>query len=162
MNIRNVPGYYFRRPGHCTMCEVDLADEAYMVREPVCWRVLGDVALWSVDWTPVCEPCAGPSRSADASKTYVCGGCGLTIKSAPAWRGKVCSERCEQRTRRARRKTLAMRRCKQCIKTFHGRANARFCSHACKQSAYRGRSVSVSNGPTVIVSKHLDATGPRL
>lgn len=135
------PSYCFLRAGQCTRCEVALGDLAIIVRERACWRILGHgddaVALVAPLWVPVCEPCAGPDARTDRS--YICGGCGIELRSHPRWRGKVCSERCEQRTRRARRRVVDFQVCVRCRKRFPGRAGAKFCSAGCKQAAYRQR-----------------------
>lgn len=112
-----------------------------MARREVVWQVLLDGALRMTEpaWTPLCEPCAGPADTARVTDVRTCGGCGLRMRSPAGWRGRFCSERCEQRVRRARRKVLSSRACHVCKERFTGRADARFCSPACRQLAYRLR-----------------------
>ena len=144
--IRNEPpSYYFRQPGHCTRCKVALDADAYIVREEVCWSILGDWAMTQKEWVPVCEPCAGPAAVDNANRSHVCGGCGLRMRAPGVWGGRVCSARCEQRLRRARRKAMSSRFCLGCNMLFRGRADARFCSPACRQRAYRERAASIAS-----------------
>lgn len=144
MYIRNDDPIHYRRAGHCTRCEIALDDTAYIVRDRVFWRVIGSgensLGLWQLEWVPVCEPCAGPSAVDKAGRSYVCGGCGMEMKGPEAWKSRVCSERCEQRVRRSRKKAMELRACTSCGKSFKGRADARFCSPPCRQQAYRQRS----------------------
>src|SRR4051812_31720803 len=69
-----------------------------------------------------------------------CPGCRSVLAvTVREWRGRTCSERCEQRVRRAERKAYqpqAWQTGQACGVAFQARAGARFCSSACRQRAY--------------------------
>lgn len=135
-------------PGRCTRCTGQLNDSAIIVRERVYWTAsYMPVQFWSVQHVPVCSACASPSEAAQATRSIVCAGCGMMMETPLRWRGRHCSERCEQRVRRLRHAAMApQRRCVVCDVRFPGRADAVFCSAACKQRDYRARRVGAGGG----------------
>jgi hypothetical protein len=121
----------------CGGCERDLA-----VDEPV-WRV-----WWNRrGLRSICQACR---RCYGWGRRYVwssgpCEGCGRIVNEA-RWRPRrFCSRICEDgyyaEQRRARRaEARAGRRCDVCAELLDaGRADARYCSSACRQKAYRRR-----------------------
>src|SRR5271163_1868419 len=142
---------YRERGGHCTRCWGRFGDNmtAYMVIERVAHSVLGygDSAIAAVHvdkWTPVCDACASPKETAHATKQSACAVCGQRVMAPPHRReSSVCSSRCYQRQRRARRRSLAKATCAGCGLGFASkRKHTRFCSDACRQRAYRERTTA--------------------
>ena len=110
----------------------------------------------------ICEPCWEEYGSQDAPNEprerfeRTCGGCGDPIMVAggyhcvepglrrSGWHDYVCSNRCHQRARRKIRQkdrlAFKPKSCDICQRTFKPvRADARYCSSACRQWAYRRR-----------------------
>src|ERR1700676_693433 len=125
----------------------------YMVRENVAWKIIGDeVAFTQQETVPVCDQCVTPNElkfSSWGHEDTNCKGCGLQMKLL-AYRGKrgpwvpavtTCSDRCLQRACRVRRRaSRAMARCEVCKGKFQPkRADARYCSNACRHWTYRLR-----------------------
>ena len=139
-------------------------------------------ATWVQDWSAVCVSCASYEEIAAAKRRVSCKGCGQPMlapyRRVPAVRvdhggsfsldprpilASTCSRRCEQRyrrkLRRGRRDKIA---CAVCEKGFRPvRSDARFCSNACRQWAYRmalkspssiGQVAAPSNGTGVLQS----------
>src|SRR3954454_16506993 len=133
---------YWKRGGHCTRCEKPFPDDetVHMVVELVSWAVCGDIAFVSSKTVAVCEECLKPKEM--VHRKSVCPGCGAIMAiTNPKWRGRTCSERCEQRTRRARQKKALescqpLPTCQSCGAAFRARTGARFCSSRCRQWAY--------------------------
>lgn len=109
-----------------------------MVSEKIICEVLGDAfAITRSETVPVCEACVQPKeRHGDRKRCTVCG-CEMMSD-----RTDLCSNGCAQRRRRARYKHLRpMVICVGCGRQFAPkRRDAKFCSLACKQRAYRIRS----------------------
>lgn len=127
------------RYGHCAKCggellRVILAPDRDIRAIPG-WRWL----------TPLCGQCATPEDIAYASEQMDCPGCGLPMHISPhdamMTKWPACSDRCYQRAwRAARRKTNRAMTCEICETAFQPkRAEARYCSNACRQRAYRQR-----------------------
>ena len=101
---------------------------------------------WEPDFVSVCMACF---KQADADVTSRqqryerrCQGCGEPIMTPTegvfCW--QVCSKRCYQRALRKRHRRENWRCCKVCKDRFEPtRKDARFCSNACRQFAYRAR-----------------------
>jgi hypothetical protein len=75
-----------------------------------------------------------------------CEACGRIVYNSRYWRIKlvVCSERCRQKIYNSRKPHRKVQHrtiiCQDCAKPFTAvRAHQRYCSAACKQSAYRKR-----------------------
>jgi hypothetical protein len=70
-----------------------------------------------------------------------CRACGRELIACKHWRQWVCSDACRMRVRRAKRRTAKPRQsCTVCGKRFAARrSDARTCSPACRQRAYRDR-----------------------
>jgi hypothetical protein len=89
---------YFKRAGQCTRCEEPFGGNratAFMVRERVAWRVLGDrLALCQNERAPVCDACVTVREQAGATRAINCKGCGLPMLTPEWWRGVACSTRC--------------------------------------------------------------------
>jgi hypothetical protein len=134
---------YFKNAGHCTRCDEPFGGNAtaYMVREDVAWTVLdGYTALTQQETVPVCDACVTAQELAKATIDATCVGCGQRMRLNIHWRKATCSNRCEQRERRKRYRAQVRNLCTICFKTFQPkRGDAKFCSSACRQRAYRRR-----------------------
>src|SRR5277367_5559691 len=111
------------RGGHCTRCWHRFGDNmtACMVMERVAHTIFYEDdgsagAAAHVDkWTPVCDACASPKEMASATTQSACAVCGQRVMAPPHRReSSVCSSRCYQRQRRARRRSLAKATCAGC------------------------------------------------
>jgi hypothetical protein len=141
--------FFVKNAGHCTRCGDPFGGNAtaYMVREKVAWSFLGNddngnptSALTQTETVAVCDACVTAAELANATEDATCKGCGQRMKLNQYWRKSACSNRCEQRERRARRLAHRRRYCATCKMAFTPkRADARFCSNACRQRAYRTR-----------------------
>ncbi len=143
----------FLKFGHCTRCETPFAGNspvAFMVWERIAWATyLGDwnVALTQRECVPVCAACLTDDEQAKERRDATCGGCGLPMRFGTFEdhrRTVSCSARCDQRVARKRKQARRLsRQCPQCSTPFRpARADARFCSAACKQAAYRQRALA--------------------
>src|SRR6201990_1423335 len=135
---------YFKLAGRCTRCHgpFDGNTTAFMVSESVVWQVTGAGGFTSPVPVPVCAACATDKEQADATLGLTCKGCGLAMRARwhLLWRrhGLTCSDRCEQRCRRLRRREKK-RTCATCVLEFKTtRTHAKCCSSACRQKKYRG------------------------
>ena len=129
---------YFKRAGHCARCAQPFGDRttAYMAAEIFVVRESAGAAVRRREIAFVCAGCVTPGEAAEATVANVCEGCGQLMQSPVAV--AICSDRCAQRARRARRRREGRQVCAGCGKAFvPGRAGARFCENACRQSAYR-------------------------
>ena len=111
------------------------ASKPFEVRED------GDHTHWSVgqwiadsDWYDV-TPGHTHSR---------CTGCGRLLARTSFWPARLCSEDCQRTARNTRRRVeRAGHTCPSCGNAFTPpRADARYCSPACRQKAYRERLAS--------------------
>ena len=135
---------YFEQSGHCTRCGEPFGGNratAFMVREDLAWAVYEDrLALTQRKVVAVCEACATPSERANATISADCKGCGISMLSSKRWRvapRTTCSTRCAQRWLRLRRRQKRLT-CTACGLAFAAvRADAKFCSKACRQKAHR-------------------------
>jgi hypothetical protein len=128
------------RGGHCTRCHGSIGETANMVFEKVVHTAFGDAAIHVDKWTPVCDPCAKPKEMFHATMPRTCVECGQRMLMPPSCATKVCSSRCYQRNLRARHRAQAFETCLACGSNFAPkRKDARYCSGACKQSAFRKR-----------------------
>jgi hypothetical protein len=142
--------FFFKQAGRCTRCGEPFADNraiAFMVSEMVAWSVMGppgdETALTQRETVPVCSACVTPREEAAATRETTCAGCGQAMRSALAVR--TCCSRCYQRELRARWRDRARGFCAACGQSFKPkRADARYCSPACKQRAWRARAVEVA------------------
>lgn len=109
-----------------------------------------------------------PQEQANATQDATCPGCGqrmrITPNHAEQWRrypSIVCSTRCEQRRRRKRKRMMVGRNvCRTCNMMFKPkRSDARFCSVACKQSAYRRRQMALRSPPMRFAARPLSGEG---
>ena len=94
----------------------------------------------------VCEACASTYGGLPVLDSHPCGGCGRTIATRYPALLTYCSERCEMdaKNQRARDKRADERekvaQCERCGSSFTTtRTDARFCSNAHRQAAYRAR-----------------------
>jgi hypothetical protein len=130
---------------HCAKCGRALAPG-----EPV-WRFrMTHYALfgWSHTVAPLCEQCKGGRWYRGAKE---CEGCGRPVHNQMdrVQRGRtLCSSACRIKAvsaaaRSYRRHARGTKVCDSCAETFEpSRTDARFCSIACKQRAYRKRVTS--------------------
>lgn len=146
--------FYFLKAGHCTRCQQPLASSAFMVKEKIAWRVIGSgadaLALTQKQLAPVCEACPTPKEAAAGIHTITCPGCDITFKHNGRWGRRCCSEACAKRyLRRRKQDCKPERQCAVCKLMFKpARSDAEYCSGACRQWAFRRRSVTGNgNGP---------------
>lgn len=140
--IRNEGAVFIERAGHCTRCWTPFGGNltAWMVWERTAWEIFGDGAVHQDKFTPVCDACVTPKEQARATKNSSCLGCGQRMAVDPRFAVRVCSNRCEQRERRARKRSGRRATCANCGSIFPPkRRDVRFCSNACRQAAYRRR-----------------------
>jgi hypothetical protein len=139
---------HIERHGHCTRCERALTATAVMVQAALAdfWIDNGDGTSspfgYRTRWAAVCEGCASPAEAAEAALTTSCSGCGLPLATTRNRSGRivtVCSRACEQRIAR-KAKRLKKPCCCVCkVRFTSARRDARYCSSACRQWAYRLR-----------------------
>jgi hypothetical protein len=138
--MRNAVTSYFIKADHCTRCHEPLASSAYMVRNRVVVRMIGDdFHIYRKQKVPVCEACTAPAEAALCVNNKPCPGCGLGMKCDGNVR--YCSERCAKRLLRQRRQHWRPKKfCAVCKTSFKPkRSDAEFCSGPCRQWAYRRR-----------------------
>lgn len=155
---------FILKAGHCSRCGEPFAADAvlYMVRHRF-KGLFGDVRRRG----PVCADCMDegghephPNHTGkgcahcrlinslpDFPHTLEihdlrCPGCGRTMRQPVKWRtGRFCSTQCEQRARRAQERSIRRRTCPDvtCRKPLpsSARADAVYCSNACRQRCYR-------------------------
>lgn len=144
---------------HCTRCREPFERTAirYMVHATVQLYSVGNVGITRGEIVPVCKACtrADERRRLGEERSCIVCGCQMQVLDSKYRSVRtdvlVCSNRCAQRRRRAslyrpRMKTI----CASCRKSFEPkRDDAKFCSVACKQRAYRRR-IAVSAAAAVI------------
>jgi hypothetical protein len=149
--------YLLEIPGRCTRCHYTLGDRAYMVREKT-WvaEALQSngryVVMYNSRLVPVCEVCVTDDELEHVIQKVTCRGCGRCL-SVPGWRtsrvnslmglGRAVrtewNNACFRRALRKRRRTKDLV-CTVCHDEFNSAGkDAKFCSSACRQSAYRLR-----------------------
>lgn len=141
------------KAGHCWRCrEPYVAGElitpvygCFLFRSPI----NGRVHRYREQWGTMCPHRTTEAELARAPRRVNCHSCGQPLATPPSIRQKmgfpfgplVCSDRCAQRWRRRRqveRRRLPV--CDGCGGAFQpSRGDARFCTKACGQSAYRRR-----------------------
>ena len=135
--------------GRCTRCHRRLGSAAYMVFDGT-ESVNGIPLGWKA--CPVCEACVTYEELEARHREADCQGCGrhlyfprARVRSRTSLNGDqrqlitTCSNACYRKALRQRRR-IKSRRCANCNTSFKSaRTDARFCSAACKQSAYRLR-----------------------
>jgi hypothetical protein len=130
-----------QKADHCTRCRepFDPAAARFMVSAHVVLEVIDRVAITRGETVPVCSACATPKEQARATREATCVVCGCRMLKRDRSKA-ICSNRCQQRERRARRRALRQQRCTVCHHYFSPkRDDAMFCSSACRQRAYRLR-----------------------
>jgi len=140
--------WYIRRHGHCTRCARAFAvdERLYLVREKVAWRLRSGVAFTQEETVPVCRNCTTDAELRQAVNwTKPCLGCGREmVPVARSRKGQLyvpstCSMACAKKARR-RSKRQKRVTCGCCGMIFSStRRDARWCSPACSQRAYRQR-----------------------
>jgi hypothetical protein len=139
----------------CSLCHTDFNDGDVVYRE----RAIGEPYPWGgMRWSlkSICDACVGkrhPSWREARSKPKPCaGGCGMLVSHwyRERWSGvrdkfvdaiTTCSLRCSEKAQAERRRVdHDVRNCAVCEELFvPKRADARYCSNACRQDAYRKR-----------------------
>jgi hypothetical protein len=143
--MRAVCHYHYRDGGGCWRCGSELL-RVIIVPNPDFRRYL--IAL--------CGQCATPDELAYVNATADCPGCGIAMSfsslDAYTTRWVACSTRCYQRAwRRSRRMKATL--CAMCRRPFQSpRTDARFCSPACRQRAYRERLDRKDDPPAALVA----------
>jgi hypothetical protein len=141
---------------HCAQCERVLRRD-----EPV-WRT-----RLSLGWAmfachsviaPLCQNCKSDWRDYESAAS--CEGCGRLVHNEVDdiyRRWTFCCEKCAHQIRREkRRRQQPTRSCQACGEIFEPvRADAKFCSVACKQRAYRRRVMDRK-----LVSREIDGGAP--
>ena len=91
-----------------------------------------------------CRECIGTRDLAWGDKRRgPCEACGRPVVG-----GRVCSRGCEGYVYRTLRRRAAVATCRSCGASYHPkRSDARYCSAACKQKAWRRAKVPVLAGP---------------
>ena len=105
-------------------------------RIPRCWHDKPfHIGRYVQDWQrQLLEPFVGQLVSR-------CDGCGRSLGRTNFWPDRSCSPACSRDVRnRRQRRDQVEHRC-ECGRTFTGRADAVYCSNACRQRAYRQRGV---------------------
>jgi len=137
----------------CANCQRGLGPD-----EPV-WRTSISMGRsffggWRTTVAPVCGECRWDSRNYGSPSP--CEGCGRPVYNERNSRVRFltfCCERCRRRAQAAwaceqRRRARSTRRCEMCGETFElTRTDAKFCSDACRQRAYRQRRVTDNASP---------------
>jgi hypothetical protein len=143
---------FYGKAGLCQYCGTRFASDqtVVIVRD---YDGGPDECPWH-DWCAVCVGCAHPDDLAAAWRKTTCKGCGqpmlvphrvarmnIRTGACDATAVSTCSTRCEQRyRRRLRRQAKSSLVCTVCNAAFRpARADAKFCSNACRQWAYRRR-----------------------
>ena len=142
--------------GRCTRCHYGLGENAYMVRAEVVAQIryFGNQGfiIHEVKNVPVCEVCVTDAELKRQRYSVACDGCGRNL-SFPLRRlsrlaslnggghqtRRTCCNACFRRALRKRRRPKRLF-CTCCGISFSAaRADAKFCSSACRQSTYRYR-----------------------
>lgn len=156
---------YIKNAGHCTRCGEPFGGNAtaYMVTEYVVWSFLNEESgLCQHETVAVCDACVTEQELEKVTADAVCEGCGQRMKHHPYLPKSTCSNRCEQRARRKRRRALNTLQaiCTICKATFWPeRADAKFCSSGCRQKAYRRRRSRDRQPPLNLDRKDTPPTG---
>jgi hypothetical protein len=139
---------YSHEPAPCHLCQhrFDDNETVFIAKQPYkpghsIWRRF-----------PLCESCAKQQLPANGWHSFYppkpCGycerkiavSCGASARRRPDFCCDLCASREVSRVSKDIRKRMRKKRCQQCEKDFEGtRADARFCSSACRQQAYRVR-----------------------
>ena len=105
---------YVERAGHCTRCWTPFGDNptAYMIWLRTAAEIFQNgFATHQDKYAPVCDACVTPKKQAEATRLAICKGCGQRMALTPNSFIKTCSNRCEQRNRRARKRAAAKATC---------------------------------------------------
>jgi hypothetical protein len=128
-------------PGSVEKCEHIFVDGDVVYRFRQHWF---DEARWEIETR--CGRCVGDESGKWAESAQPCaGGCGVSVvtlyRSGGFERIRTCSKRCAKRAEAERRRVKhEVRRCEVCEEAFTPtRSDARYCSSACRQDAYRKR-----------------------
>ncbi len=134
--------------GRCTRCHQPLGDAAFLVNDTVAWRIVRDIAMTQREAVLVCTHCATDqeiSRHAAYGLIDRCLNCQRKIRVAVCGHKGGCPKRpfcdnaCYRQHFRKKRRSKNMF-CTVCNIGFAAsRKDARFCSDACRQWAYRRR-----------------------
>jgi hypothetical protein len=150
---------YPRQPaGHCMRCGDPFGGNAtaHIVPVNIIVRLLYEsFPIYGCELSSVCDACVSPAEAALLDRDAMCPGCGQRMRVGLGFKyGRrpqsrwVCSNRCRQRllrARKARRRQWQGAVCTGCGLSFNPkRADAKFCSSACRQNAYRLRMQPVS------------------
>ncbi len=129
----------------CSMCRHVFVEGDVVYRR----RETTESNLWGRAWelASICDECVRtcmhPSWRANRHRPEPCaGGCGVLVSHWYPWSNiTTCSRRCsEQAARERKRAKREPRACEVCGDSFTpNRADARYCSSACRQDAYRKR-----------------------
>ena len=127
----------------CYSCDTDLADEVWRIRTGLGHSMFGG---WRTAIYPYCRDCVRP-RMRGALWPMQCPACKRAVYHCEPRRARyvTCSESCAKQARVDRRRLdrqqlRAARPCDQCgAEVNPSRSDARLCSSACRQAAYRAR-----------------------
>lgn len=123
----------------CGYCGHVFVEGDVVYREPC---GIGFWRAWRI--VPFCQACADQRRLSGVRGPWPCeGGCGVLVSVFEGgWNQSVCcSPRCvDEAARKRRRVEPVARECEVCGEEFiPKRSDARYCSSACRQDAYRKR-----------------------
>lgn len=134
---------------HCTRCRKPFKANAirFMVQEHVVCEVIQEtLAITRTETVPVCKACVTIEEQTRSTSEAICECCGVPMLMSEHKRSRLyhvtCSNRCAQRERRQRKYRYRphQQTCVVCKMPFHPtRANAEYCSNACRQRAHRLR-----------------------
>lgn len=137
--------------GRCTRCHYPLGTTAHLVREKLvgCIRFIGEkpYAFHTFKHTPVCDVCVSDRELNQSRYKTECLGCRRLVSFPQRmarhreWADcpQTCSNACYRKALRKQRRPKT-RECITCKTTFKStRADAQFCSSACRQWAYQLR-----------------------
>ena len=127
-----------------------------MVREKILYRLIDDFPIYSEKKVPVCEICVTDQERERQHYKVTCKGCGRLLSFPLQRLGRVaslnggghrtartCSNACFRRALRKRRRPKG-HVCAVCREEFtSARKDAKFCSSACRQWAYRLRGMAL-------------------
>lgn len=136
-----------QKADHCTRCREPFAPPAvrFMVSAHLVHYVIQSVVIARSETVPVCGACATLKEQSAATRDETCMVCSCRMLMPEGRKRRaICSNRCEQRERRSRRRSMRWKRCTVCHNDFapKRRDDALFCTSACRQRACRLRKLA--------------------
>jgi hypothetical protein len=128
----------------CSRCRSEFSEGDVVYRR----RAQGEPSVWGSSWRleAICDQCVRkdmhPTWREHRREPVPCaGGCGVLVSHWYYEEITTCSRRCSERVAAERRRVKReARQCEVCDEEFTpARSDARYCSNACRQDAYRKR-----------------------